>query len=100
MDLSSITKKAGWRFVAVSALVLVLGLAIALPFSTPTAVGYVQLPGVITGVVVACVCVTCFYLCPRHLLIPKIVAGFLCVPALLCALDFVAYYWLHVRHHG
>jgi hypothetical protein len=100
MDISNIAKKTGWRFVAVSALVLVFGLAIALPFSTPTAVGYVQLPGVLIGVVVACVCVTCFFLCPRHPLIPKIVAGLLCVPALFCALDFVAHYWLHVRHHG
>lgn len=85
------------RLVAASTLVLALGLASALPFSTPTAVGYVQLPGVIIGVVVACVSVTCFFLCPRHPLIPKIFAGFLCVPAVFCALNFVAYYWLHVN---
>jgi hypothetical protein len=99
-NISSITKKTGLRFVGVSAFVFVFGLAVALPFSTPTAVGYVQLPGVIIGVVVACVCVACFFLCPRDSLIPKIVAGMLCVPALFCALDFVAYYWLHVRHRG
>jgi hypothetical protein len=89
-----------WRCVVVSLITLVLGLSIALPFSTPTAVGYVQLPGVIIGVFVAGVCVVSFFLCPRRPLFAKLIALLLCVPALFCALDFVAYYWLHVRHGG
>jgi hypothetical protein len=89
-----------WRCVAVSLLALVLGLPIALPFSTPTAVGYIQLPGVIIGVFVAGVCVVSFFLCPRRPLFTKLIALLLCGVALFCAFDFVAYYWLHVRHGG
>ena len=89
-----------WRCVAVSVLALVLGLSVALPFSTPTPIGYVQLPGVIIGILVASVCVVSFLVCPRQPLLPKVVALVLCLPALFCALDFVAYYWLHVWHRG
>jgi hypothetical protein len=77
-----------------------VGLSIALPFSTPTAVGYVQLPGIIMGVIVACICVGSFLVCPRRPLVPKLIAFLLCIPALFCALDFAGYYWLHVAHHG
>ena len=86
--------------VVVSFVTLVLGLPIAFPFSTPTAVGFVQLPGVLIGVFVAGVCVVSFFFCPRRPLFAKLVSLLLCVPALFCALDFVAYYWLHVRYGG
>jgi hypothetical protein len=97
---TKVTVSKSWWCVGVSLASLLVGLLIALPFSTPTAVGYVQLPGTIIGVVVACICVASFFVCPRHPRLPKLVALTLCVPALFCALDFVAYYWLHVAHHG
>ena len=97
---TNVTTRKSWWCVAVSVFILAVGLTIALPFSTPTAVGYIALPGVITGVIAACVSVGCFFLCPRRPLLPKVLAGVLCVPALFCALDFVFYYWLHVSHHG
>jgi hypothetical protein len=79
---------------------MIIGLSIALPFSAPTAVGFVQLPGVIIGVFVAIVCVGSFLLCPRRPMFAKLIALSLCVPALFCALDFLAYYWLQVRYGG
>src|SRR5262245_31229302 len=103
MDTSTATvviARKSWWCVAISVFTLAVGLTIALPFSTPTTVGYIALPGVLIGVVAACVCVTCFFVCPQRPLRPKILAGVLCVPALFCAFDFVAYYWLHVRYHG
>ncbi len=89
-----------WICVAASLLALAIGLPIALPFSTPTAVGYVQLPGVIIGVFVAAVCVVAFLLCPRHPLFAKLIALVLCVAALQCAIYFLGYYWVHVRYGG
>jgi hypothetical protein len=83
-----------------SLLTMLLGLSIALPFSTPTAVGYVQLPGVVLGVFVAGVCVVSFCVCPRRPILAKLIALLLCGATLFCAADFVAYYWLHVRYGG
>ncbi len=83
-----------------SLVALAVGISIALPFSTPTAVGYVQLPGVIIGILVAGICVVSFFLCPRRPLLAKLIALLLCGAALFCAINFVAYYWLHVRHGG
>jgi len=97
---TKVTASKSWWCVSASLASLLVGLAIALPFSTPTAVGYVQLPGTIIGVVVACICVASFFVFPRHPRLPKLIALALCVPALFCALDFGAYYWLHGAHHG
>jgi hypothetical protein len=89
-----------WRCVATSLIALVLGLSIAFPFYAPTTVGYVQFPGVIIGVFVASFCTVSFFLCPRRPLLAKLIALLLCGAALFCALDFVVYYWLHVKHNG
>lgn len=101
LDSASLPRKknktrSSWWLALVSTITSVGGLSIALPFYTPTAIGYVQLPGVIIGLIVAIVCVVCFIRSPRQPIIPKLLMGFLCVPTLSCALDFTAYYWLHV----
>ena len=87
-----------WKFVLISLASIVLGLPPAFIFSTPTAVGYVQLPGVIITFIVACGCVACFLLCPRRPLAPKITALALAVLPLLATLQLVADYYLHMRY--
>ncbi len=88
--------RSSWWFALVSTLTSVVVLRIALPFNSPTAISYVQLPGVIIAVIAAIVCVVCFIRSPRLPIAPKLIMGILCVPTLFCALDFTAYYWLHV----
>jgi hypothetical protein len=75
---------------------IVLGLAPALTFSTPTALGYVQLPGVIITFVVACCSVICFLLCPRRPLISKLTCLALATIPLWITFDLMKDYYLHI----
>lgn len=87
-----------WRHVVISGVTLVFGLGIALPFWTPTAYGYFQLPGVVLAVIVALVSLICFVLCPQRPRLPKVIAGLLCALAIACACGFVGYYWHHLLY--
>jgi DMSO reductase anchor subunit len=67
-------------------------------FSAPTAVGYVELPGLIILLVAALICVACFVLCPRKPLLPKLVALALMVFPIFYALEFLGYDYLHIKY--
>ena len=67
---------------------------IAARFYSPTALGYVQLPGVLVFVALAIGCVLCFLLCPRRPVALKAIALIVATHALYWALDAIAYYWL------
>jgi hypothetical protein len=86
-----------WRFVVVSLLCTVVSIPIIGAFSVPWSFTYVQWPGTILAVVVACVCAACFISCPRKPLLPKTVAFILVVPAAMCAVDCVMYYYLYIQ---
>lgn len=75
-----------------------LGLPPALAFSTPTALGYVQLPGVIITFGVACCCVVCFLRCARRPIAPKLTCLGLAILSLLIALDLAKDYYLHITY--
>lgn len=62
-----------WRFAIISLASVVIGLAVVFRFFSPTA-GYVQWPGAIVSLVVACCCAVCFFLSPRRPIAPKMVA--------------------------
>jgi hypothetical protein len=88
------------RFLLISLAANVIFIPPALPFYSPTAIGYVQLPGILLAVSAAIACGASFFLCPRSPLGPKVVTGVLMIPVLFCALDFIAYYVLHLRWHS
>ena len=75
---------------------VLLGIPVAAGFSSPTAIGYVQLPGVIIALVVACCCTACFVWCPLRPLAPKLVAFVLILFPIFCFLQFAAYFYLEL----
>jgi hypothetical protein len=87
-----------WKFVLISLASIVLGLPPALMFSTPTALGFVQLPGVIITFGVACCSVLCFLLCSRRPIAPKLTCLVLAILPLWITLDLVKDYYLHITY--
>lgn len=87
-----------WKFVVISVGIIVFGLLPGLMFSTPTALGYVQLPGVIIVSLVTCLCVVCFLLCPRRPLVPKLTCLTMVSILVLITLDILKDYYLHIRY--
>src|SRR5882762_1301608 len=101
MDTVTESRISGWRAwkcVLISLASNVVGLPPAFGFSTPTALGYIQLPGIIITFLVACCCTACFFLCPRWPWTPKLVALALAILPLFFTLQFVADYYLHTRY--
>ncbi len=89
-----------WRYVIVSIACVLLGIPVAATFYSPTLIGYVQLPGVVIALVVACCCTACFLRCPRLPITPKVVALVLIILPIFCFLQFLAYYYLHVLYRS
>ena len=89
-----------WRLVLISVAVTVLVVPFAAAFGSPTAIGYVQLPGVLLFLALACCCVTCFLFCPLRPLIPKLIILLVSTFTLFWACYSVAYYWLHLMYHA
>jgi|SRR6266853_1074052 len=87
-----------WKFAVISLAGIVVVEPFGLMFSTPTALGYVQLPGVIITTLVACCSVVCFLVCPRRAIVAKLVTLLLAVIPLLITLDLLKDYYLHVRY--
>ncbi len=77
---------------------IVVGLPPALMFSTPSLVGYVQLPGVIITFGVASCCVLCFLLCARRPMAPKVTCLLLAILPLFITLDLAKQYYLHITY--
>jgi hypothetical protein len=101
MDASSSANVWGWcawKFAVISLAGIVVVEPFGLMFSTPTALGYVQLPGVIITILVACCSVVCFMVCPRRAIAAKLVTLLLAVIPLLIMLDLLKDYYLHVRY--
>jgi len=71
---------------------MLVGLRLAVGFYTPTAVGYVQLPGIIIASTVTCWSVICFLRCPRRPIALKLIALVLASFAIFCTLDFLVDY--------
>jgi hypothetical protein len=93
-------QKSGWMLVACALIATVIIWPIAAGFYYPTAIGFVGLPGVILYLLLAVLCATCFVLCPRRQLVPKIITLIFTVDGLYWALDACAYYWLHVLYQS
>jgi len=73
-------------------MIMLVGLRGAVGFYTPTAVGYVQLPGIIIASTVACWSVICFLSCPRRPITPKLIALALASFGIFCTLYFLVDY--------
>jgi hypothetical protein len=84
--------------IAIACTVLVFPFAAA--FSSPTSIGYIQLPGVLLFVLLACSTLSCFFLCPSRPRVPKVLTLFMSGHALFWVLYSLAYYWLHLRYHA
>jgi hypothetical protein len=78
--------------------VTVAGSLVAAGFYTPTAIGYVQLPGVILFTVVGLICVACFLACPLKPIFFKNATLALMAHSLFWVLFAWCYYSLHVRY--
>ncbi|MDB6123217.1 MAG: hypothetical protein JWQ71_2210 [Pedosphaera sp.] len=94
------SRRSGWVFVGVAIVATIIAWPIAAGFYSPTAIGFVHLPGVILFVLLAVSCTVCFLLCPRRPLAPKLVSLLLAIHAAYWALDADAYYWLHSVYHA
>src|SRR4051812_26564921 len=101
MDASTPAKVWGWspwKFAVISLAGIVFVEPFGLMFSTPTALDYVKLPGIIVTVIVASCSVVCFVVCPRRAIAAKLVTLSLAVIPLLILLDLLKDYYLHVRY--
>src|ERR1051325_6709181 len=94
------TRMSGWRCVALASVCTVVVLPIAAGFFSPTAIGYVQLPGVVLFLCLAVTCAAFFFVCPRRPLAPKVVSSFLAAHALFWAMYASVYYLLHSVYHA
>jgi hypothetical protein len=90
-----VSKVGRWLFASIAGGATAVVWPIAATFYSPTAIGYVQLPGVILFVLLAASCVACFILCPRRPFSPKLITLLLATHALYWALYASAYYWIH-----
>ena len=86
--------------VGIAAAATIVGWPFAAGFYSPTAVGFVHLPGVIIFGLLAVACCICFLLCPRRPVAPKIISLALTGHALYWALDAASYYWVHSQYHA
>ena len=89
------SRRSGWIFVGIGAVATVVVWPIAARFYSPTAIGFVHLPGVILFLLLATGCAVCFLLCPPRPFVPKLISLLLTIHSLYWALDAGAYYWLH-----
>ena len=84
-----------WGLFAGSLFYIIIATPFAGSFSSPTALGYVQFPGVVIALTVAAVSLICFFLCPRRPLIPKILTLALVALVFYFLVDILGYYYLH-----
>jgi hypothetical protein len=101
MNASAPTNISGWhawKFAVISLASIVVIEPLGLMFSTPTALGYVQLPGVIITILVASCSIVCFMVCPRRAIAAKLVTLLLTTIPLLITLDLLKDYYLHIRY--
>ena len=95
---NTITERFSWRLVAWSLLTTFSLWPVAVRFYAPTAVGFIQLPGVIIFTLAAAICILTFLACPRRPAFPKIILLVIAIHAAYWMLYSVSYFWLHVRY--
>jgi Kef-type K+ transport system membrane component KefB len=96
----SVSRRSGWLLVGIAVVATIIVWPLAAGFYSPTAIGFVHLPGVFLFAALAVGCAVCFFLCPRRPLAPKLISLALTAHALYWALDAGAYYWLHSVYHA
>jgi hypothetical protein len=89
------SRRSSWIFVGIAVVATVVLFPFAAGFYSPTAIGFVHLPGVILFGLLAASCAVCCLLCSSRPFIPKLITLLLTIHALYWALDAGALYWLH-----
>ena len=92
---NSATGSRPWAAISIATLTTALGWPIAARFYSPTAIDYVQFPGIVLFALVSTICTACFLYCPRRPLVAKLLVLALATNGFYWALDAVGYYCLH-----
>jgi len=97
---SDLSRTRSWWLVLIAIACTVLVFPFAAAFSSPTAVGYIQFPGVLLFFLMACSTLTCFFLCPARPRFAKALMLIASGHAIFWVLYSLGYYWLHMRYHA